>query len=435
MNVFPNNRVIISSALPLSKSGYGNQTLYMVDGFIRNNIEIPALICWNVNSTNIIKDVNKPHKLKDILNIFFPDMNGNAILKIHDYIHDVDDKYIETFGNINIYPVLSENWTEGNYKINSTKLFNHICVKEQCKIIIFHQDMFSFQHISNNESFMAHSILFAPLHFYPLDKPNKLAMKHFEILVGLCDFGMNLMKENFPEKQINKIPLCVDLNTYNIGKNDKIYYKQKLGFNKQNFVCAIVSNNKEYVDRKAFLQNLKAFAMFQSKYNNARLYLHTRTTEVLNLMSLLKKERVKFKYIKTCNQIKYDSHGYSSNDVANILRGSDVLLSASKSEGFGIPIIEAQACGCPVITTNFSSMPELTVNGICTEYSKIEKYPDDNNVYWAIPDEKNIYAALDTIYNWTLDVKEQNKEKGILFAQTFSKDILAKKIIELINNL
>ncbi len=38
---------------------------------------------------------------------------------------------------------------------------------------------------------------------------------------------------------------------------------------------------------------------------------------------------------------------------------ADVFVLASLYEGFGLPIIEAMACGCPVITSNLSSMPEI----------------------------------------------------------------------------
>ena len=35
------------------------------------------------------------------------------------------------------------------------------------------------------------------------------------------------------------------------------------------------------------------------------------------------------------------------------------LIFPSLCEGFGLPILEAMACGCPVITSNLSSMPEV----------------------------------------------------------------------------
>jgi SAM-dependent methyltransferase len=41
----------------------------------------------------------------------------------------------------------------------------------------------------------------------------------------------------------------------------------------------------------------------------------------------------------------------------------DVFLLPSKGEGFGVPIVEAQACGVPVITTNCTAQPELVEGG------------------------------------------------------------------------
>ena len=424
-------RIIISSALPLSKSGYGNQTLYMVYGLLQQNIQVPALICWNVDSTNIMKDVINPHKFKDILNIFFPNKENNAILKLREYIPDISDEIIEKFGEINIYPVLSEDWKEGNYKITDAYMFNLISMKENSKLMIFHQDFFCYQHLKNKFKFK--SFLFAPIHYYPLDQPNKRALKFFDELVGLSDFGYKLLKDNFPNKLVYKIPLCVDTNLCNLDY-EKSYYKKILGFSENNFICTMIANNEESTDRKAFFQNLSAFSKLQKKYNNCRLYIHSRVTKQIDLLKILKMRKVKRTVYKYCDQEKYTNHLYSRNDIFNILKGSDVLLTASKSEGFGIPIIEAQSCGCPVVTTKFSAMPELTVNGISTEYKETEPYDDDKNSYWTIPDSNNIFKALETIYNWSPSYRNEMKDKGIEFSKQFSYDIIAKKIIDMCNN-
>src|SRR5205823_2035716 len=47
---------------------------------------------------------------------------------------------------------------------------------------------------------------------------------------------------------------------------------------------------------------------------------------------------------------------------ALLYSAADVLLYPSLYEGFGLPILEAMACGCPVITSNISSMPEVAGN-------------------------------------------------------------------------
>lgn len=42
-----------------------------------------------------------------------------------------------------------------------------------------------------------------------------------------------------------------------------------------------------------------------------------------------------------------------------LLSGAEIFLFPSEYEGFGLPVLEAMACGSPVITTNVSSLPEV----------------------------------------------------------------------------
>lgn len=46
-------------------------------------------------------------------------------------------------------------------------------------------------------------------------------------------------------------------------------------------------------------------------------------------------------------------------DLRNIYNMAELLVFPSLMEGFGIPVLEAMACGCPVVTSNRSSMPEV----------------------------------------------------------------------------
>jgi glycosyltransferase involved in cell wall biosynthesis len=46
-------------------------------------------------------------------------------------------------------------------------------------------------------------------------------------------------------------------------------------------------------------------------------------------------------------------------DKAALLSGALAFVFPSLHEGFGLPVLEAQACGCPVITSTTSSLPEV----------------------------------------------------------------------------
>ena len=50
--------------------------------------------------------------------------------------------------------------------------------------------------------------------------------------------------------------------------------------------------------------------------------------------------------------------GVSLAETVNFYRAADVFVYPSMNETFGLPILEAMACGCPVVTSDVSAMPE-----------------------------------------------------------------------------
>ena len=66
------------------------------------------------------------------------------------------------------------------------------------------------------------------------------------------------------------------------------------------------------------------------------------------------------------NGIAYTSHvGVSDEELLTLYRSSDLVVFASLYEGFGLPILEAQAVGRPVVTSDRCSMPEVAGDAAC----------------------------------------------------------------------
>lgn len=64
------------------------------------------------------------------------------------------------------------------------------------------------------------------------------------------------------------------------------------------------------------------------------------------------------------NKIKYtNAYNISEEELRNEYINCDIVIFASTFEGFGLPIIEAQAVGRPVITSNISPMSDISGSG------------------------------------------------------------------------
>lgn len=160
---------------------------------------------------------------------------------------------------------------------------------------------------------------------------------------------------------------AVDCNIYK--PMDKYECRQLLDLDEDAYVIGMVMANKG--DRKQYPLQLAAIKQWMDKNPDRKIqvYIHCEPTALMggwDMRELVKIVGLSGKVYAT-NQ--YDSSVVPAPEqfVAQIFNASDVVMNVSAGEGFGIPIVEAQACGVPVLTGAYTSMPELTHYGYGVE--------------------------------------------------------------------
>jgi glycosyltransferase involved in cell wall biosynthesis len=193
----------------------------------------------------------------------------------------------------------------------------------------------------------------APL---PRELRERLAAAHR--VVAMSRFGERACREAGLDARY--APLGVDTALFTPG--DQRASRERLGLPADRFVVGMVADNGDHDDHKAFVPQLAAFAAMQRAHRDALLYLHTnlgldgRGLDLLAVCAALGLEVGRDVVVVG----QYDRFlGLPRERMADVYRALDVLLAVSAWEGFGLPLVEAQACGVPVVAGEWTSMGEL----------------------------------------------------------------------------
>ena len=226
--------------------------------------------------------------------------------------------------------------------------------------------------------------------------------------------------------------------------------KKKAVFNSDAVIC--VSNNTkidlltlypQLEEKKVFVVHNGVSSLFRKiqrekvpesiqKLGNYVLYIGNRTDAHKNFNSLIyaleKREDINLVLIgggilndsestHLNNRIKnrYFHLGHCSNEELNTLYNfAFALVYPSVYEGFGIPVLEAQRAGCPVIATNRSSISEIA---------------GPEALLMEAGDPEEIRASIDLLQNATF--RKNLMEAGLKNSNSFSWDKMASEVLNI----
>ena len=203
--------------------------------------------------------------------------------------------------------------------------------------------------------------------YYPTDGGGRLPLMCENILkkvnypVAMAKFG-KLQVEKAHSIKSKYIPHGLDKKYfYPLSKKKKAEIRQKWKLENK-FVVGVVARNQ---GRKMLDLTLKSFKLFCVNHPDAVLLMHSDPhdkAQSFNITDLINRLKLNNRIIFTGTTF-FNPFGYDQmNEIYNLM---DIFYLTTSGEGFGVPLVEAMACGVPQLATDYT-----TTNELVTEHPK-----------------------------------------------------------------
>lgn len=206
---------------------------------------------------------------------------------------------------------------------------------------------------------------------------------------------------------------------------DRSQARQAVKVDDGRFFAVMVAAHKGYPMRKSFDRVFRAWGAFVKEHPDALLHVHTDPTpgafnNQIDLEYIARLYDIPTTTLRFPNNQRYHS-GYFTDEYMNALfNAADVLVSPSMGEGFGVPVIEAQAAGCPVIVSDFSAQSELAGPGWKVPITEDDLFFSLQGAHFCLPRYSEIQRGLE----WALEQRGNAdlRAQSVAFAQGYSCD-------------
>lgn len=183
---------------------------------------------------------------------------------------------------------------------------------------------------------------------------NKLLLRRYaDITTACCRFAADAVEgnEGFGKGSVQVLPNGIDLQQFSATAAPQLAAREKIGFDPRLTYVTTVARFHPVKDHATLV---RAFQSVVNAFPTARLVLVGEGPERSPVESLVHElglsETVQFTGVR--------------RDIADILSASDLFVLPSLSEAASLTLLEAMACGTPVVVTNVGGNPEIVREGI-----------------------------------------------------------------------
>jgi glycosyltransferase involved in cell wall biosynthesis len=193
--------------------------------------------------------------------------------------------------------------------------------------------------------------------------------------------------------------------------NARAFIQEKININLVNGYILHVGGNTFYKNRAGVIQLYQEWR----KMSDQNLPLVMIGSEPCKKMKQLRKDSPFSKdiyfLIKATDEI-----------LVKAYQGALLFLFPSLLEGFGFPVAEAMACGCPVITTNTAPMNE--VGGNVAHYIEPMPFSTENKTAWL----KESALVIEKIVQLPELERKNIIDQGLIHCKIFNKEFIIDQI-------
>jgi len=221
------------------------------------------------------------------------------------------------------------------------------------------------------------------------------------------------------------VPHAVDTKQYFPVKKEEA--RECLQLPKDTYIVGTVAMNKgAHPSRKSFVEMMTAFRLFKMKHKDAVYVLHTNDgqgiQDAVHFRELCPQMGLEIGKDVIFTDPYFSYSGAPTDFMRNLYSSFDVFILASMGEGFGIPIVEAQACGTPVIVGDWTAMSELCFSGHKIDFADATSFYTPQGSYQYIPKIEAIERKMNLEY-----LHPSSREKALKGALEYDADLVYSK--------